>query len=264
MDLGLRDRAAIVTGASRGIGRQVAVDLAAEGCDVVVCGRDSTALAEVAAAVGERGRTAVTYATDLTVPVAAGEIVTACQDAFGRVDILVNNAGIAIPKRFERLQDADWRTVFEINFFAAVRLAQACLPVMRAQHWGRIVNIASTYGVEPDPQFGPYGAAKAALLNVSKAMAVAYSAEGVFTNAVVPGVTLTELVQANADAAAAAQGTTPDEVMAKMMAKHPVAAGRFGLPHEVAAAVVFLSSDQASWVSGAALAVDGSTLHSAS
>jgi NAD(P)-dependent dehydrogenase (short-subunit alcohol dehydrogenase family) len=121
--------------------------------------------------------------------------------------------------------------------------------------------VASTYGVEPGPYFGPYSAAKAALLNYSKNLSRAYSAQGVLSNCVIPGVTITEAINDTAVAAAQAQGTTADHVMAKMMEKDPVAIGRFGDPHEVAA-VVFLASDAASWITGAALAVDGGTLRS--
>ena len=128
--------------------------------------------------------------------------------------------------------------------------------------WGRLVHIASTYGVEPGPLFGPYSAAKAALLNYSKNLSRAYSSEGVLSNVVIPGITITEAIHENASTAAAAQGTTADEVMAKMMERDPVAMGRFGDPREVAAAVVFLASDVASWITGAALAVDGGTLRS--
>ena len=258
MDLGLRDRAAIVTGASRGIGRHVALALAAEGCRVLLCARDAAALESVAAEVPG----SVAFPVDVSDEGAADAVVVGCREAFGRVDVLVNNAGGGLPQRLERLTADDWRQGFEVNFFAAARLAVACAPVMRERGWGRIVNVASTYGREPDPLFAPYGAAKAALLNLTKSLSRAFSADGVLTNAVIPGVTLTELVEGNAAAAAERTGTSTDDVMAKMMAKDPVAMGRFGQPDEVAAAVVFLASDAASWITGATLSVDGGTLRS--
>jgi NAD(P)-dependent dehydrogenase (short-subunit alcohol dehydrogenase family) len=262
MHLGLQERAAIVTGGSRGIGRQVAVDLAGEGCDVLLCARDAAALAGVASEVRDRGARAEVLSVDLTDPAAAAAVVDTCGDAFGKVDILVNNAGVATPKRLAKLTAADWQEGFELNFFAAARLAVACIEPMRNQRWGRIVNVSSTYGKEPDPLFAPYGAAKAAMLNLTKSLARGYSADGVTTNAVIPGITLTEMVEGNAASAAGASGTTVEEVMAKMMAKDPVAMGRFGATTEVSAAILFLVSEQASWISGAALAVDGSTLRS--
>jgi NAD(P)-dependent dehydrogenase (short-subunit alcohol dehydrogenase family) len=262
VDLGLRDRVAIVTGASRGIGRQVAIELAAEGCHLFLCGRDEAALDAVAGEVSAKGGRAVVHAADVASPGAAENIVARCREQHGRIDILVNNAGGGTAKRLERLTDDDWQDGFAVNFFAAARLAVACVPVMREQGWGRIVNVASTYGREPDPMFAPYAAAKAALLNLSKNLARAYSADGVLTNCVIPGITLTEMVDTNAAAAAEAAGITPDAVMAKMMAKDPVAAKRFGDTAEIAAAIVFLASERASWITGASLPVDGSTLRS--
>lgn len=259
MDLGLRDRAAIVTGASRGIGGHVARALVAEGAQVLLCARDVRALAEVAGELDGRG---VPFAVDVTDPTAADAIVAECQRAFGRVDILVNNAGAAEPKALAELTAEDWQDGLELNFLAAARLSVAAVPVMRAAGWGRLVHVASISGREPDPLFAPYSAAKAALLNLSTSLSRAFAADGVLSSCVVPGVTVTELVEANALATAERHGTTPDEVMARLLAKHGVAAGRFGTPAEIAAAVVFLASDQASWITGATLEVDGGTLHS--
>lgn len=253
MDLGLGGRAAIVTGASRGIGRAVVDALLAEGASVLLVARSATEIGS------DR---AVPFAADLTDPAAAAAAVEACRDAFGRVDILVNNAGEAAPKKLERLTDEDWRTGFELTFFAAERMARACAPVMRAAGWGRMVHVASINGREPDPVFAPYSAAKAALLNLSTSLSQAYAGDGVLSSCVVPGVTLTELVTDNAAATAERQGRTVDEVMDRLMAAHRVPAGRFGTVEEVAAAVVFLCSEQASWTTGATLEVDGGTLRS--
>lgn len=260
MDLGLRDRAAIVTGASRGIGRQAALGLAAEGCRVLLCARDAAALAAAVGEVGSAGGSALAMPVDVTATEAADAIVDECRRAFGRIDILVNNAGGAQPKPLEELTDADWRAGLEVNFLAAARLSVACVPVMREAGWGRIVHVASISGREPDPLFAPYSAAKAALLSLSTALSQAFSADGVLSSCVIPGVTITELVEANAAATAQRTGATADEVMARLLAKQGVAAGRFGEPAEVAAAIVFLASEQASWITGATLEVDGGTL----
>ena len=192
----------------------------------------------------------------------AGAIVEECRRTFGRLDVLINNAGGAEPRRLEALTDADWRSAFEVNFFAAARLSIACAPVMSVAGWGRLVHVASTNGREPDPLFAPYSAAKAALINLSTSLAQAFSADGVLSNCVIPGVTLTELVEANAASTADRTGATPSEVMAKLLAKKNVPAGRFGTPGEVSAAILFLASEQASWITGASLAVDGGTLRS--
>ena len=255
MELGLEGRVAVVTGASRGIGRAVALALRGEGCDLVLCARNADALTAVAEELG--GATVVPV--DVTASGAPDAILEA---AGGRVDILVNNAGGGAPKRIDRLTDDDWRAGFELNLFAAARMAGVVAPGMRAAGWGRIVSIASTYAREPDPSFAVYAAAKAALVNLTKSMSRAWSADGVLATCVVAGVTLTELVEENAAAVAERSGVTPDDVMAEVMARDPVAAGRFATPEEIAGAVAFLASERASWITGAALTVDGGTLRS--
>lgn len=250
MDLGLRDRAAIVTGASRGIGRAIAERLAAEGCRVLSVSRDPSG------SIGEP------FAADVTDPAAAEVIVAGCLERFGRVDVLVNNAGGATPGRLDDLGDEDWRSAFELNLFSAVRLARAAVVPMRSAGWGRLIHVASVSGREPDPVFAPYSAAKAALLNLSTSLSQAYAAEGVLSSCVIPGITRTELVAANAAATAARSDRTSEQVMAAMLERHRVAAGRFGQPEEVGAAVAFLASEQASWITGATLEVDGGTLRS--
>jgi 3-oxoacyl-[acyl-carrier protein] reductase len=257
MDLGLEGRAAIVTGASRGIGRHVALQLVAEGCRVLLVGRDREALAAVQAEAG--GQTAP-LACDVIDPSSAELMVAECRRLLGRLDIVVNNAGQAEPKALVDLTPADWQRSLDVNFLAAARLSVAALPVMQAAGWGRLVHVASISGREPDPLFAPYSAAKAALLNLSTSLSRAAAADGVLSSCVIPGVTATELVSDNAVATAERTGRSPDEVMERLLAKHGVAAGRFGRAEEVAAAVVFLASEAASWITGATLEVDGGTL----
>jgi NAD(P)-dependent dehydrogenase (short-subunit alcohol dehydrogenase family) len=257
MDLGLEGRAAIVTGASRGIGRHVALQLVAEGCRVLLVGRDREALAAVQAEAG--GQTAP-LACDIIDPSSAELMVAECRRLLGRLDIVVNNAGQAEPKALVDLTPADWQRSLDVNFLAAARLSVAALPVMQAAGWGRLVHVASISGREPDPLFAPYSAAKAALLNLSTSLSRAAAADGVLSSCVIPGVTATELVRDNAVATAERTGRSPDEVMERLLAEHGVAAGRFGRAEEVAAAVVFLASEAASWITGATLEVDGGTL----
>ena len=258
MQTGLADRVAVVTGAGRGIGRQVTLDLVDEGCRVVACARTATDLDAVA---DRAGRDAVVpLPVDVADVGAAEHIAAVALDRFGRLDVVVNNAGGAVAHRLDAMTDDGWRAGFEVDFFAAARLSVAAVAPMRDAGWGRIVNVASTYGREPDPSFAAYGAAKAALLNLTKSFARAFSAEGVLTNCVLPGVTLTEGVEEAAAEAADRSGSSVAEVLAATMAKDPVAAGRFGEPDEVSAAICFLASERASWISGACLAVDGSTL----
>jgi 3-oxoacyl-[acyl-carrier protein] reductase len=260
--LGLRGRVAIVTGASRGIGRHVAVGLAAEGCRLLLSARDAEALAGVVDEVVDAGGEAVALVADVTDAAAADAVVAECRRAFGRLDVLVNNAGGAAPQEIGALTAADWQAGLDLNFLAAARLSAACAPVMVEAGWGRLVHVASISALEPDPLFAPYSAAKAALMNLSSSLSRAYAAAGVLSNCVVPGVTLTELVEGNVRAAAERSGTTADDVMARLLSKHKPAARRFGRPEEVAAAVVFLASEQASWITGTSLVVDGGTLRS--
>jgi NAD(P)-dependent dehydrogenase (short-subunit alcohol dehydrogenase family) len=261
MDLGLRDRVAIVTGASGGIGRAVALELAAEGCAVIVCARSEDGLRAVLDELpsGSSGRI---VAGDVRDPRTGEQLVSTASNEFGRLDILVNNAGRADPKRLDALTDTDWLDAFDLNLFAAIRLAAACVPLMRAGGWGRIVNVASTHGREPDPWFAPYSAAKAALINFTKTYGRAYAYEGILTSCLVPGITETELVAHNTANAAAAADVDEDEIVRRMLVKDPIPAGRFARVEEVAAAAVFLASERASYVTGSGLVVDGGALRS--
>ncbi len=260
MDLALTGRVALVTGASAGIGRAVATALADEGASLVVCAREPERLHAVAAELEQREVPVVAVACDVTDPGSAAMLLSAGESSFGQIDILVNNAGSPEAKRLDTVTDEDWRTAFEGNFLSAARLAQACLPGMRSRGWGRIVNVASTSARMPDPWYAPYAAAKAALVNVTRTLAAAYSSDGVLTTCVLPGVTQTPGVESRAAAAAAASGRSIDDVLAATTARAPIAMGRLGQPREVAAAVVFLASQAAAWVTGACLAVDGGTL----
>jgi 3-oxoacyl-[acyl-carrier protein] reductase len=196
-------------------------------------------------------------AADVATSAGCAAIMAAAHSGFGRVDILVNNAGKGSPKPILELTDADWHTSLELNLLSAVRLSLACVPTMRAQGEGRIINISSRVGRQPDPYFAPYGAAKAALINFTKSLANAFAKDGVLANCVVPGLVRTEAVAEAAAESARATGKSVDEVFAATLAKRPIPIGRLGEPSDVAGLVVFLAGPRAAWITGSTFTVDG-------
>ena len=256
----LAGRVALVTGASKGIGRAIALELAEAGADLVINARGSAALDAVAADIRARGRQVEAVPADVATEGGARLVVERAVARFGRVDVLVNNAGKGSPKRLLDLTEEDWHASFELNFMAAVRLSLARVPLMRTHGGGRIVNISSRVGRQPDPYFAPYAAAKAALINFTKSLANAFSKDGVLANCVVPGLVRTEAVEEAARKSAEATGKTVEEVFAETLRARPIPAGRMGEPEDVAGLVVFLASPRASWITGATFGVDGGIL----
>lgn len=257
MHLGLEGRVAIVTGGSQGIGREIAITLAGEGADVVLVARRRDPLEQVAAEVRALGREAEVVTADVATPEGGAAALAGALGRFGAVHVLVNNAGKGSPKPMLDLTDGDWSASIELNLMSAVRLSLACVPHMKAQGWGRIVNISSRVGREPDPYFAPYAAAKAALINFSKNLANAFSKDGVLTNCVVPGLIRSEAVEEAASKSAAATGRTVEEVFEATLAKRPIPAGRLGDPADVAGLVALLVSERGSWITGSCFTVDG-------
>src|SRR6516165_3047862 len=188
MDLGLRDRACIVTGALGGIGRPTAVALAGEGASVLLVGRREDVLADVAQACSQAGGTGEPLALDVTAVDAGERGVRACLDRFGRVDALVNSAGTSAVRSLEELTDDDWQAQWELHVMAPMRLMRAAAPVMAERGWGRIVNVCSSSGKRPSGTLSmPYSVTKAAVLSLSRAFADHYAGRGVLVNAVTPG-----------------------------------------------------------------------------
>jgi 3-oxoacyl-[acyl-carrier protein] reductase len=255
MDLGLTDRACIVTGGSRGIGLAIARQLVAEGARLLLVARGEEALR---AAVAELGGDVQWLACDVTAPDAGDRVVAACRQRFGRVDVLVNNASRSVTRTLEELSDEDWQADWEINVMGPMRLMRAAVPEMVKAGWGRVVNVSSTSGKRPGQRNVAYSVAKAAELSLSKAYADAYARHGVLINAVTPGPVASELwlePGGLADQTAQVQGSTRERVLEGTAAALPIR--RLGGPEEIAAVIVFLCSEQASNVSGAAWSVDG-------
>jgi len=264
MDLGLTNRIALVTGASKGIGAAIAHELAREGADVAICARDPAVLDETARQLAALGRQVIAVSADLATGAGVQAVVDATLARFGRVDILVNNVGGAGgPGGFMNLRDEHWQLAWDLNVMAAVRFSRALIPGMVDRRWGRIINIASTSAREPDTVVVHYNCAKAGLLALSKTLANAYAKDGVLVNCVLPGLTRTPAVESSAAKRLKEQGvdvdgmTADDLVNRYYIPRRPLPVGRIGQPEDLAAIVVFLASERASWITGTAINVDG-------
>jgi NAD(P)-dependent dehydrogenase (short-subunit alcohol dehydrogenase family) len=244
MDLGLEDKVCVVTGSTGGIGLAVAQQLREEGATVVTSGRRPEGVGDLH------------VAADLTRPGAAEELIGAAIAAFGRVDRLVNNVGGTDIRKFEELTDGDWQASFELNLMSAVRATLAALPGMKERGSGAIVNVSSSAGKRPSLGMPDYSVMKAAMLSFSRLVADLYGKDGIRCNAVTPGPTATEAWLG--DGGLAEQQGERDEVLARVGAGRPL--GRLAEPNEVAAVIVFLLSEQASYVTGAAWSADGGTV----
>jgi 3-oxoacyl-[acyl-carrier protein] reductase len=239
MDLGLRDKVALVTAASKGLGRAAAMELAREGAAVAIAARTAAgveaAAAEIRAATGARGLA-----------------VTAI---YGRIDVLVNNAGGPPPGRFSEVSDEDWLHAAELTLLSAVRLTRLVLPGMRARRWGRIVNITSISVKQPIATLVLSNALRSGVVAMAKPLAGEVAAEGVTVNNVCPGYFLTDRVRNLAQHTAQAEGRAVSEVLAAQEAAVPMQ--RIGRPEELAAMIAFLASERAAYITGATIQVDG-------
>ena len=239
----LTGRVALVTGASRGIGRAIALKLASAGATVVAAARGENAQA-TAREIGAAGGQAEAVAMDVTDPAAIEAAVSGLLAKHGRIDVLVNNAGVTRDTLLLRMKRDDWDTVIQTNLTAAFACAQAVLKPMIKQRAGRIVNITSVVGQSGNAGQANYAASKAGLIGFTKALALEVASRNITVNAVAPGLIETEMTQAIAQGA-------HEEWAAKIPLK------RLGTPDDVASAVLFLASDEAAYITGHVLAVNG-------
>ncbi len=266
MDLGLSGRACVVTGASRGIGRETTRLLCAEGASVLLVARSEELLTEAteeaAAAGSDAGGRAAHLVLDVTVEDAGELIVAAANEHFGSLDVLVNNAGTAQWRDLDEVPDEDWRAQYELNVMAPLRAMRAAIPAMAERSWGRVVNVCSTAGKRPSAAMPEYSVAKAAELSLSRLFADRHAKDGVLVNAICPGPVEAELWMEKGgllDQSAEMSGAeSRKEALETAGAKRPI--GRLASVDEIAAAIVFLCSERASYVSGAAWSVDGGTV----
>jgi 3-oxoacyl-[acyl-carrier protein] reductase len=266
MDLGLAGRACVVTGASSGIGRETALQLCTEGAKVLLVARGEERLAavteEAQGAAEASGGAAAQLALDVTDEDAGERMLAAAGERFGALDVLVNNAGAAKWRDLDDVPDEDWRAQYELNVMAPLRAMRAAIPSMAERGWGRVVNVCSTAGKRPSAAMAEYSVAKAAELSLSRLFADRYAKTGVLVNAVAPGPVEAEMWMEEGgllDQSRDLSGVgSREEALAEAGSKRPI--GRLARPEEIAATIVFLCSERASYVAGAAWSVDGGTV----
>jgi 3-oxoacyl-[acyl-carrier protein] reductase len=256
MDLGLLDRVAIVAASSKGLGKACALELAREGARVVICSRDPASLAAAAEEIETAtGAEVLPVEADLTQDASIRQLVGEALDRFGRIDILVTNNGGPPAGYFADFDDEAWLAAHQLTLMSAVRLIRAVLPAMRAQRWGRIVNIASVSVKQPIDNLLLSNVYRPGVIGLAKTLSAQLAAEGITVNNVAPGYTRTDRVLDLAQARAASGDQTVEAVLAGTAANVPMK--RMGEPAELAALVAFLASGRAAYITGATIQVDG-------
>lgn len=257
MNLGLRDKVAIVLAASKGLGRASAEALAAEGASVAIGARHSEELEKTAQDIRKAsGSKVLAVPTDVTKPEDLQAIVNASVREFGRVDILVNNAGGPPPGTFEQFGDAQWEAAFQLNLLSNVRMVRLVLPHMRALHKGRIINIVSTSVKQPIDGLLLSNAIRTGVVGLAKTLSIELAPDNITVNNVCPGRILTDRIrQLNRLPERVQQGQSEEEVLQEVSRDIPM--GRIGKPEELAALVAFLASEQAGYITGTTIQVDG-------
>jgi 3-oxoacyl-[acyl-carrier protein] reductase len=244
VNLGLDNTICVVTGSTGGIGLEIARQLQAENAAVVTSGRSAEGIGDLH------------VSGDLADPDEPARLIAAAEERFGRVDCLVNNLGFAEIHRFDELTEELWQKAWNLNVMTAVRATQAVLPGMRERKAGVIVNVSSTAGKRPSTGMPDYSVTKAALLSLSRLVADLYAKDGIRCNAIAPGPTSTEAW--TSEGGLADQQGDREAIFAKVAAGRPL--GRYARPEEIASVAVFLCSERASYVTGAAWSVDGGTV----
>jgi hypothetical protein len=253
VDLGLRGRRALVTGASKGIGKAIAVELASEGVDLGICARGPEPLRATAAELRRRGVRVVDRAVDVTDGPAVAAFVEAAAAELGGLDILVNNAGSALPGSFEEVEEARWRADLEVKLFAAMRCVRAALPYLKRSDQARIVNVNSIVGRQSAPGYIANSTDRGACLAFNKVLSDELAPYGILVNSVNPGNVKSEAWGSSLQYFA--PGETLESYYATVAAGTPLR--RVAEPEEIAAVVAFLVGRRASYVTGASIDVDG-------
>ncbi|MFZ0955315.1 MAG: SDR family oxidoreductase [Candidatus Sulfotelmatobacter sp.] len=256
MELGLKNRIALVAASSQGIGRATAEAFAAEGCRVAMCARNSQALQAAADKIRkEHGVEVLAEAFDVTDAVAVGRFVAAVAGKFGTVDICVTNAGGPPAKGFLSASLEEWQRALELNFLSTVYFAREVIPHMQRQRWGRIITLTSITTKQPVADLVLSNAVRAAVVGLVKSLANEFGKDGILVNNVGPGFTATDRLKQLAKTRAAATGKTEQDLFNGWAAEAPLK--RLGEPREVAETIVWLASERASYITGQTLLVDG-------
>jgi 3-oxoacyl-[acyl-carrier protein] reductase len=256
MNLDLAGKSALVTGASLGIGKAIAMELAQEGVNIVINARNAERLAATAAEISAAtGMRVVAEAGDMAVAADVLRVVERVRSEFGRIDILINNAGSSPAGRIEEVSDETWLKSLTLKPMGYVRCARAVVPDMRRQRWGRIINVIGRSGHQPRPWYVVGGAANASLLNFTKALADELAADNVLVNGINPGPVQTPRWDDHISQGAKSNSAAEAAMLAQMIATVPL--GRVGTPDEVSGMVAFLCSDRASFITGALINIDG-------
>lgn len=263
MNLELKNKTALVTGGSKGIGKAIAIALAEEGANVVICAREAVALNEAAMYIEKIGGSVLAVQADLTKQADVDNLVSLAIKRYKTIDILVNNAGVV--NRFDdfhSLEIEDWQKLFEVNLFGSVRVTKAVIPYMKKAKYGRIINISSESAEQPDAFIPHYNASKAALNNFTKSLSKAYAADGILVNTVSPAFIMTPMLENLLKGNAEKLNISYEDAIQQFLKENRphVEVKRPGKVEEVASAVVYLASNKASFINGVNLRVDGGSV----
>lgn len=256
MDLGLRGKVALVAAASRGLGRAIALELASEGAHIALCARGAGELELARDAISaSTGSSPFTVVADLSTAAGIERVTDETLTRFGRVDILVTNAGGPPAGKFEAHAWDAWQRTVDLTLRSAVELTRAVLPGMRERKWGRVINVTSITVKQPVDNLILSNSIRAAVTGFARTLANEVATEGITVNNILPGYTRTERVEQLADATAAKEGLTRQDIVARFEREIPMR--RLGEPKEFAALAAFLASERASYITGQSIAVDG-------
>lgn len=256
MDLGLQGKVALVTAASKGLGKGVALALAREGCEVAIASRSEEQLGATAREIEQATGIAPFFvATDVTKAADVDRLVQATLDRYGKIDILFNNAGGPPPGYFFDFTDEQWQHAVDLLLLSTVRLIRAVVPQMRERKWGRIINSTSTAVKQPISNLLLSNAVRTAVIGLAKSLSFELARDGITVNNLIPGSILTDRIRQNAQISARRTGRTPEEIMRE--AEEEIPMGRYGTVEEYAATAAFLASERASYITGSNFSVDG-------